>query len=184
LNVYNESFFSDANFAQVYLRNSFYIPIYKRIRSVLSVRFGFSATYGKTKDAGIAQIPIEKRFRLGGNNSLRGFNRNCVGGLPSNVPEDCAVEVFEQAPGGNSVFNYMFDLLFPLFDGFDLALFTDGGNAFLSNGEFDFFDIRTTAGVGIRYNTFFGPLRLDYGIVLDRRTGENFGEIHFAVGQF
>lgn len=183
-NVYNQSLLSDADFTQIFLRNNFYLPIYKRIRSVLSVRLGFSATYGQTKDDNIVQIPIEKRFRLGGNTSLRGFNRNCIGGLASDVPENCSDEVLQQAPGGNSVFNYMLEFLFPLFDGFDLALFTDGGNAYASNADFDLFDIRTTAGAGIRYNTFFGPLRLDYGIVLDRRTGESFGEIHFAVGQF
>lgn len=181
---YNQSLLSDADFMQVYLRDSFYIPIYKRIRSVLSVRTGFSATYGQTKDSGIYEIPIEKRFRLGGNATMRGFGRNCVGGLGEGVAENCSDAALNQAPGGNAVFNYMFDFLLPLFSGFDLALFTDGGNAYLQDGGFNPWDIRTTAGVGIRYNTFFGPLRLDYGIKLDRRTGESFGEIHFAVGQF
>jgi len=182
--VFNRSLLSDADFLQVFLRNSFYVPIYKRLRTVFSVRLGFSGTYGKTKDEGITEIPIEKRFRLGGNSNLRGFNRNCIGGLPSQAPENCSDVLLSQAPGGNSVFNYMFDLLIPLFNGFDLALFTDGGNAYLSNSDFDVFDIRTSAGVGLRYNTFFGPLRLDFGFVLDRRSGESLGELHFAVGQF
>ena len=47
---------------------------------------------------GITQIPIEKRFRLGGNSSLRGFNRNCIGGLPGGVPEDCSDAVTSQTP--------------------------------------------------------------------------------------
>ncbi|MFH1263763.1 MAG: POTRA domain-containing protein [Pseudomonadota bacterium] len=182
--AFNSTFLSDAAFAQVYVRNSFYIPFYRRFRSVLSVRAGFSGTYGETKQAGISEIPIEKRFRLGGNDSLRGFGRNCVGGLGSNVAESCGDTVLTQAPGGNAVFNYMWDFLAPLFGGFDLALFTDGGNAYLQNGEFNPFEIRTTAGAGLRYNTFFGPLRLDLGFKLDRRPGERLWEIHFAVGQF
>lgn len=184
VNFFDQNFLSDADFFQIFMRNSFYIPIYHRIRSVLSVRGGYSATRGVTKAAGIDQIPIEKRFRLGGNASLRGFGRNCVGGLPNSVPENCSDAITSQAPGGNTMINYLFDFLLPLNNSVDFVLFTDGGNAFLNTREFDLWQIRTTAGFGIRYNTVVGPLRVDYGIKLDRRTGESFGEFHFAVGQF
>lgn len=183
-NFYDQNLLSDADFFQIFTRNSFYIPIYRRVRSVLSVRGGFSATRGVTKDAGIKQIPIEKRFRLGGNASLRGFGRNCVGGLPSGVPENCSDAVLTQAPGGNTMVNYLWDLLLPLNNSVDFVVFTDGGNAFLNTSDFNLWDIRTTAGFGIRYNTVVGPLRVDYGVKLDRRTGESFGAFHFAVGQF
>lgn len=183
-NFYDQNLLSDADFFQIFTRNSFYIPIYRRFRSVLSVRGGFSATRGQTKDAGIEQIPIEKRFRLGGNASLRGFGRNCVGGLAPGVPENCSDAVLTQAPGGNTMVNYLWDFLIPLNSSVDFVLFTDGGNAFLNTSDFDLWEIRTTAGFGIRYNTVVGPLRVDYGIKVDRRTGESFGEFHFAVGQF
>jgi outer membrane protein insertion porin family len=183
-NFYDDKFLSDADFFQIFLRNSFYFPIYHRFRSVLSVRGGYSATRGQTKQEGIDQIPIEKRFRLGGNSSLRGFGRNCVGGLPSDVPENCSDVNTSQAPGGNTMVNYMWDFLFPLTNTVDFVLFTDGGNAFLNTSDLSPWDIRTTAGFGFRYNTVVGPLRADYGIKLDRRTGESFGEFHFAVGQF
>lgn len=181
---FNRFLLSDADFYRVYLRDSFYIPIYRRIRSVLSLRTGFAATSGQTREDNITEIPIEKRFRLGGNSTLRGFGKNCVGGLPSNAAENCSDALTSQAPGGNALFNYLFDFLLPVTDTMDLVLFTDGGNAFLNNNDFDLLDIRTTAGFGLRYNTLVGPLRIDYGIKLDRRTGESFGEFHFAVGQF
>ncbi len=181
--LYHNFFWSEADFYRLTVRNSMFFPLYRKIRFVLSVRFGFSGTYGKTTSQGISAIPIEKRFRLGGNNSLRGFGRNCIGGVDSDLPENCSDSVLQQAPGGNSMFNFMAEVLFPLFDGFDFAVFSDGGNAYVSNSDFNPFDIRNTAGVGLRYNTFFGPLRLDFGIKLDRRPGESFGEFHFAVGQ-
>ena len=181
--VFHDALLSEADFYQAFLSNSFYRPVYRKVRLVVALRLGFSGTFGATSEQGITEIPIEKRFRLGGNNSLRGFSRNCVGGLSTDVPENCSDQALEQAPGGNSLFNYMADLLIPLGKGIDLAVFTDGGNAFLGNGDFDITNVRSTAGFGLRYNTFFGPLRLDYGIKLDRRTGENFGEFHFAVGQ-
>ncbi|MNC98419.1 Outer membrane protein assembly factor BamA [compost metagenome] len=54
----------------------------------------------------------------------------------------------------------------------------------MENSDFDVLEIRNSAGFGFRYNTFFGPMRLDFGMLLDRREGENFGMLHFAVGQF
>ncbi|MCB1197714.1 MAG: BamA/TamA family outer membrane protein, partial [Deltaproteobacteria bacterium] len=181
---FDQALLSDAEFYRLSLKNSFYIPLYRRVRSVLSVRLGFSGTVGQTKKDGIEQVPIEKRFRLGGNDSLRGFSRNCVGGLDNNLPENCSNVTSSQAPGGNSLFNYLLEFLFPLNDAVDFVIFTDGGDAYLTNHDFDVFDIRYSAGFGFRYNTFVGPFRIDYGIKLDRRTGESFGQLHFAVGQF
>jgi outer membrane protein insertion porin family len=42
--------------------------------------------------------------------------------------------------------------------------------------------VRYSAGPGLRYITPVGPVRLDYGIKLDRRTGEDFGRLHFTFG--
>ena len=181
---FDQNLLSDAEFYRLSATHSFYMPLYRRVRSIFSLRLGFADTLGKTSQSGIDQIPLEKRFRLGGNDNLRGFSRNCVGGLGSIVPENCSSSIFSQAPGGNSMFNYLLEFLFPINDTFDFVLFTDGGNAYLKNQDFGFFDIRNTAGLGFRFNTFVGPLRIDYGIKLDRRVGESFGELHFAVGQF
>jgi outer membrane protein insertion porin family len=189
--IFNKQLISDADFVQFTVRNTFFYPIYKRVRIVTAVRAGISSTYGQTPEAA---IPLEKRFRLGGNTSLRGFSRNCVGGLTSNLAENCPKYVSKEsgvvtvlpALGGNAMFNYMVDFIFPLFGDLDMALFTDGGNAYPLNRDlfYDFFSMRNTAGFGFRYNTFFGPLRLDLGFPLDRRDGEPKAQVSFAVGQF
>ncbi len=41
---------------------------------------------------------------------------------------------------------------------------------------------RASYGIGIRYNTPVGPLRLDYGQKINRRSGESPGELHFNIG--
>ncbi len=179
--TYNKNLWSEANFLQAYSRSSLYIPIWKRIRAIVAVKFGFSSTYGSTRNEGI-QIPIEKRFRLGGSNSLRGFSRNSVGGLSSDQPAVGSSDSDDQAPGGNSFFNYNLELIMPLVFNFDFVVFTDGGEAWKANKDFNPLDIRNTAGFGLRYNTPVGPLRIDIGFILDRRTGENWGEIQFAIG--
>ena len=179
--AYNKSLWSEINFLQVYSQNSLYIPIFKGIRIIAAMKFGFSATYGSTKNT-TALIPIEKRFRLGGSYSLRGFSRNSVGGLASDDPAVGSDDPDDQAPGGNSVFNYNLELIFPFIFNFDFVLFTDGGEVWESNSNFNPFDIRNTAGFGLRYNTPVGPLRIDVGFILDRRTGEEWGSVQFAVG--
>lgn len=179
--AYNRHLGSEANFFQAYSKNSFFLPIYRGIRAHLSVKLGFSTTYGRTR-SDLISIPIEKRFRLGGSYSLRGFARNSVGGLASDEPAIGGEDNSDQAPGGNSVFNYNLEFILPFIFRFDLVLFTDGGEAWASNKDFNPFDIRHSAGFGLRYNTPVGPLRLDCGFILDRRTGEEWGAVQFAVG--
>ena len=178
---YSEAFLSEEEFYQVFSRNSFYLPIYKEVNFVVSVRAGFSGTLGSTSAAGSRLIPVEKRFRLGGSQTLRGFSRDSVGGQDDDEP---ALGSDPPAPGGNSVFNYLAEIGFPIGGGFRLVGFTDGGNAFLTNTDIDLTNLRYSAGVGLRYVTPVGPLRLDFGFKLDRRTGESLGELHFAVGLF
>ena len=45
-------------------------------------------------------------------------------------------------------------------------------------------DVRESAGVGFRYFTPIGPIRLDWGFILDRRSGEPTNRIHFSFGYF
>jgi outer membrane protein insertion porin family len=41
---------------------------------------------------------------------------------------------------------------------------------------------RASYGMGIRYNTPVGPLRIDYGQKIHRRPGESPGELDFSIG--
>ncbi len=43
-------------------------------------------------------------------------------------------------------------------------------------------ELREVAGLGVRYRSPFGPLRLDWGFKLDRLAGESLHELHFGVG--
>jgi outer membrane protein insertion porin family len=46
---------------------------------------------------------------------------------------------------------------------------------------FTFKNFRHSAGPGLRYMTPVGPISLDYGFKIDRRTGESIGEVHFSI---
>jgi outer membrane protein insertion porin family len=74
----------------------------------------------------------------------------------------------------------------PLFYGIRAAVFYDIGQVYGPDTSFgttfDLADLRHDAGLSLRWASPFGPLRIDYGIKLDRRKNESFGEFHFAVG--
>jgi outer membrane protein insertion porin family len=44
-------------------------------------------------------------------------------------------------------------------------------------------DFRYSVGLGIRYNTPVGPIRLDYGVAVKRTEEESFGRFHISLGQ-
>jgi outer membrane protein insertion porin family len=65
---------------------------------------------------------------------------------------------------------------------FSVAAFTDAGNVYLLASEMDLGDLRYTAGLGLRYRSALGPLRVDWGYKLNRRSGESAYRFHFTLG--
>ena len=58
----------------------------------------------------------------------------------------------------------------------------DVGNVYPLVSDLSLSDLRYAAGLGLRYRTAFGPLRLDWGYKLDRRAGEKPYQVHVTVG--
>ena len=119
------------------------------------------------------ELPIYERYYVGGINSLRGL-RN-VG------PKDPKTG---DVIGGTTMMYYNFEFLFPLVKnaGMKGVVFYDTGNAW--EGGYHFDDMRQTAGVGIRWYSPVGPLRLEWGHVLDRKEGEDPSRWEFTIGMF
>ncbi len=129
-----------------------------------------------------------QRFQVGGsgisNFNLIGTEIVALRGYP-----DGSVS----APGGSAMFNrYILELRYPVSLNpqatvFGLA-FIEGGNTWDRIGQFNPFDIKRAAGVGVRvFFPMFGMLGLDYGYGFDKidRLGESQqrGNIHFIIGQ-
>jgi outer membrane protein assembly factor BamA len=74
------------------------------------------------------------------------------------------------------------------------VLFADFGNLWIDpSNVYDHFSLAASAGTGIRWQTPVGPLALDYGVNLTRlfsapddprRSYDDFGAFHFAIGLF
>ena len=84
--------------------------------------------------------------------------------------------------GGNSEVLGNVEYVVPLPLGFRIAAFFDIGQVYGFGNDFDLADLRKAGGAGFRWQSPFGPIRVDYGVNLDRRPGEKFGALQFSVG--
>ncbi|MCL2102642.1 MAG: outer membrane protein assembly factor BamA [Syntrophorhabdaceae bacterium] len=146
---------------------SVYQPLFRWNSLALSARAGAIMPYGSTED-----VPIQKRFFAGGRTTVRGFQQDSLGPKGS-----------DGAPtGGNYQLILNAEVRFPLDYSFLFAIFLDAGSVWRHRDSQHAFDLRKSAGVGLRYITPVGPISVDYGWKLDRRSGESPGEISFTIG--
>ena len=128
----------------------------------------------------IEDIPASERFFAGGDTSIRGFTLDRVG-----APNTISEQGFPK--GGNAVLILNAEVRVPVWGELGAALFVDGGNVFNRVTEFDFGELRSSAGVGVRYRSPIGPVRLDLGFNMDRREiggrREPGSVLHFSIGQ-
>jgi outer membrane protein insertion porin family len=117
-------------------------------------------------------VPLFERFYLGGPNTLRMFK----------FREVSPVDDTGERTGGTSEVLGNFEYIIPLPYGIRIATFFDVGNVYGFTTPFDITNLRTGVGAGLRWNSPFGPLRIEYGIKLDRKEGEDFGALQFSVG--
>ncbi|MEN6465461.1 MAG: outer membrane protein assembly factor BamA [Syntrophaceae bacterium] len=139
----------------------------------LETVFGIRGRIGYMEGREGKAIPVYDKFYLGGINSLRGL-RN-VG------PKDPETG---DVIGGTTMLNFNVELVFPLVKsaGMKGVVFFDTGNAWESGYYLD--DMRKTAGIGIRWYSPIGPLRLEWGYVLDRKDDEAASRFEFTIGFF
>lgn len=187
-------------FLKVFGLATAYVPVTKVVGIALSARAGriFPLLTG-------AVTPPVRRFFLGGATSMRGFNedqliaedlraqyrtevRECASLA---VQDGCsspakAIGAGRQVPsqGGELFALFKTELRFPALAGFDLGLFFEAGNLFLSAPTV--FPLRTVAGAGLRYVTPIGPLAVDVGVNLapDVALNEPRAVVHFNIGVF
>lgn len=159
---------SEVEFVRYILQSSWYIPFSKRVVWGLSARGGWADAYGKTAD-----IPISKRFFLGGRTTVRGFELDSIGPKGSDG----------SPTGGDAYLNLNSEVRFPIYRSFGGLIFADAGSVWLKKNEtINIHDLRSSAGAGVRYMTPIGPLSFDVGWKLDQKPGESAWEWHFTIG--
>lgn len=129
----------------------------------------------------VSDLPASERFFAGGDTSVRGYALDRLGTAAT-------IDRSGFPRGGNAVFIVNAELRVPVVGGLGAVAFMDAGNVFNRIGDFDVGEIKPTAGVGMRYQSPIGPIRVDLGFKLDRGrqpTGEQerLTELHISLGQ-
>jgi outer membrane protein assembly factor BamA len=150
-----------------------------------SLRIGLAQPYADSR------VPISEAFFTGGGNSLRGFPLDGAG--PQRQVEVCpsssgpGCKVFIQVPsGGNELLLINSEARIPLAikKGLSLVTFYDGGNVFPNVGFHDFTSLYTNnIGLGLRYATPVGPVRIDIGHNLNPVSGIQSTNYFISIGQ-
>jgi outer membrane translocation and assembly module TamA len=159
---------SDVSFIKLALEARHYQPLWRQMIFATRLLVGGIQPYGDSDD-----VPSNVRFFAGGPGSVRGFALNRLGPLD----ED------DDPLGGSSLIAGSVELRFPIVGDLGGALFVDFGNVFDDAFTYRLDELRYAVGPGIRYNTPIGPLRLDVGVIVDRRQDEAFGRVEFSIGQ-
>jgi len=157
-------------FTIIRLTGRAYLDFSETGRSVLALR----ASFGTEPTDNIAGIPPDKLFYAGGGGSVRGFVYQTAG------PRDA----FNNPLGGASVVEGSVEFRQRFGKSLGAVAFVDAGSAYpdiLPN--FSLFAPRIGAGVGARYYTDFGPIRLDVGFPLNAREGDPPFGIYVSLGQ-
>ena len=127
-------------------------------------------------DAREGFVPLIDRFRAGGEFSVRGYPTNSLG--PTG-PENIAV-------GGELLFIVNQEIHADVlrterYGALAAVAFFDAGNVWLNRRTFEA-DLFTSVGVGLRYRSPVGPLRLDFAVPLDRRPSDPSAKLYFGFG--
>lgn len=116
-------------------------------------------------------LPESKLFFAGGSFYNRAYGFNTIGVITSSISDSIA--------GASSMLNVSFEADYPIWGNLYGAVFSD--NTMLNEKKYDFSgDVISSAGVGVRYMTPIGPLKLDVGFNVHKPSQNG---ISFQIGQ-
>ena len=152
--------FSDTSFARASLFLKGILPVSEGLRFLARTELGTSWV------GEFSELPSSQRFFAGGDRSVRGYKYKSIG------PQDSTGEVV----GGKHLAVASLEMEYFLSRNWSAAVFVDSGSSFNEKPE----GFETGAGVGIRWHTLIGPIRLDYARAVTME-GEPW-RIHLILG--
>ena len=152
-------------YARTQIDGSAYLPVAGR--TVLAGRIRVGTITGASRD----RIAPSRRFYSGGGGSVRGYAYQAIGPRDAN----------NDPVGGRSLAEFAIEARVRFGD-IGVVPFLDGGNLY-TQALPRFTGLRYGAGLGVRYYTSFGPIRLDLGTPLNRRPGDSRVAVYVSLGQ-
>jgi outer membrane protein insertion porin family len=160
----------DIGFMKYIGKTSWYHPLFWEFVLAPHAEGGY---VNKTKEK---KLPDYEKFYMGGIGSMRGFDRDDL------APKDAD----GNSIGGDKYVQFNLDLTFPLLkeQGVFGSLFFDTGKVYGDEEkiELDPGDLRQSAGLGFRWMSPMGPIRLEYGWILDPQDNDGAsGKFEFSM---
>ncbi len=162
---------SDIRFFRYVLGGSTYYNFNRGDWIVVALQAAFGQIYGIDHD----KMPADLRFYPGGGGSVRGYGYQMAGPLQGTIPV-----------GGLSMLTGSLELRFKITDDIGVVPFLDAGTAYLDTvPDFSQQEMLYGAGLGLRYYTTIGPIRLDVAVPLRKRPGgaDSDYQIYVSIGQ-
>ena len=162
---------SDRNFTQIYLSSRRNFIRADRWKLLLRAEAGYTDAKvdrltldidNEPLDLSLTRLPNQYRFKAGGSNSVRGYGFE---------------DLSNNDVGSNHVISASAEIEMRFLESWSAAAFADIGNAF---NDWNDFELRRGAGIGIRWYTIAGALRLDVAQALDIE-GRPL-RVHFTIG--
>jgi translocation and assembly module TamA len=152
-------------YVKAQIDGSAYVPVGGR--TVIAGRARLGSLAGASRD----RIAPSRRFYSGGGGSVRGYGFQNIG------PEDLNGDPI----GGRALAEFALEARVR-FGAFGVVPFVDAGNIY-SGALPKLTGLRVGTGIGVRYHTNFGPIRVDVGTPLNRRPGEPRVAVYVSLGQ-
>lgn len=158
----------DNDFVKLGLESSQYFPLFWKFVGMLHGEIGY------LKSLDDDPLPVDERYRLGGMYSVRGFKYGDIS------PKDETGYDY----GGDKYVLFNAEVTFPISESAKLkgVVFFDAGQVYDNGEDYFSYDLRKSAGFGFRWFSPIGPLRLEYGKKLDRKSGESPDRWDFSIG--
>jgi translocation and assembly module TamA len=155
-------------FLLMQLSGSAYLSLGEPGRSVLALR----GVIGDAEGASQFELPPDKRFYAGGSATVRGYKYQSIG---PQFPDDKPV-------GGSALVAGTVEFRQRILKDYGAVAFVDAGQVTADGPPFTG-TWRVGAGVGARYYTKIGPIRLDVAVPLTRLPGGDAFELYIGIGQ-
>ncbi|MHB2169777.1 autotransporter assembly complex protein TamA [Alsobacter sp. R-9] len=159
---------STVNMTVARATGSTYYAVDEDARIVLAARASLGVILGPDLD----EIPANYRFYAGGGGSVRGYRYQSL-----------SPRIYRTPIGGRSIAEASFEARIKITDTIGIVPFVDTGMAF--DEAFPRFDnqLQTAVGLGLRYYTPIGPIRVDVAAPINRRPGDRPVALYVSIGQ-
>jgi translocation and assembly module TamA len=158
----------DATFFITQLSGSTYLDLLSDGRSVLALR----GLVGQVSGTGVFGLPPDQRFYAGGSGTVRGYRYQSIG------PQFAD----EKPTGGTAISAGSVEFRQRILGNYGVVGFVDAGQVSNTGAPFTQ-SWRIGAGVGARYYTSIGPIRLDVAVPLNKEPGGDSFELYIGIGQ-